>query len=91
MSVKVRRALSGTGYTVTQITIPKEIADDLEAAHVEEFDVEVTDEGVLLRPIVAGAPRAPRPQWLRPPGASDEGPSNARRATRTDAARAASA
>ncbi len=51
--VKVRRA--------AQITLPREIRD---AAHLEEGDyleAQLTDEGILLRPVRIGS-RAPSPE-----------------------------
>lgn len=94
--VKVRRARSGTGGVVSSVTIPKGLADDLAAAGIVAFEVELTDDGVLLRPVAGGrASSAARPAWLEPSASADgdsgETGGNSRRATRADKARTATA
>jgi hypothetical protein len=96
--VKIKKARSGTGNVVTSVTIPKPIAEALERVGVKAFDFELTEEGVVLRPVSLDDANERLPAWLRPAEAPSDGPSttekqreSSRRATRTAAARTASA
>lgn len=61
--VKLKRARSGTGGTVTSLGVPKEIADALELVNVDMFKVELTEDGILFRPMTS-APEIVKPTWL---------------------------
>jgi len=48
------------------LTVPAEIGRETAANGIESFVVELTEDGILYRPILRNAPGTGRPAWLRP-------------------------
>jgi hypothetical protein len=68
--LRIQHKPSGPGgkFTTYTLTLPTPMAELLEANGVSMFTVELTEDGVLYRPVVLQAPQmTPLPSWLKEP------------------------
>lgn len=65
-SYKIRNSVAGPGQRkVYRLTVPPDIAEALPAD--VEFEPELTEEGLLYRPVDARAAKPDLPSWAKKP------------------------
>lgn len=65
---KLRSQPSGPGgaFRSHTIGVPEEIARVIQATGIEHFAVEMTEDGILYRPVTLEKPTPALPSWARP-------------------------
>lgn len=64
--VRLGTRTSGGGGRSATLGVPKAIADELRAANIDTFSIELTEEGILFRPVDGDSSGVERPSWLKP-------------------------